>query len=286
MSYTRTFQKLDDRLAGLPVDQALHEGVTEWLEPALRRWLMLALTDDVAQRVALNMRMKVSGIVFTSELVRVPTHDLLNVVDATLQLHSGWDAPNEFLGGTLEGFDSVLSQLEQIFLDARSLYRIDRTGRCLVRRVDETVQEAADATLKAAPATAAGNLHAAWLAAYGMKPEPDKVFNEAIRAVEEVACPLVEPKKAAAGKATLGSVIGELRNSWHRWELALPGTDGQPRGVESLVGKMETLWEAQRSRHGGGNNSRRQTQEEAEAAVHLAVLLVQWLSSGVLRKKP
>jgi hypothetical protein len=30
----------------------------------------------------------------------------------------------------------------------------------------------------------------------------------------------------------------------------------------------------------------RQNQEDAEAALHLAVLLVQWLTAGVLRRKP
>jgi hypothetical protein len=49
---------------------------------------------------------------------------------------------------------------------------------------------------------------------------------------------------------------------------------------------METLWQAQRSRHGGGSSSRRQRPEEAEAALHLAVLLVHWLTASVLRRKP
>lgn len=59
---------------------------------------------------------------------------------------------------------------------------------------------------------------------------------------------------------------------------------GNPRTAEGIVTMMETLWNAQHSRHGGGPNSRRQNQDEAEAAVNLAVFLVQWLSTGVLRK--
>lgn len=289
MSSERPFQTLEDRLTGRPAGHTLlHSEVTDWLDTPLREWLMDVLTNEVARRVALRLRMaRPLTASYFSTLVTAAQEDLLKIVDATLQLHPGWDETPEFVWGItapLTPFQGQLLDLDQILTDANSGYRVDGSTRCLVRRVKETVQQAADATLKTVPATAADHLQKAWVAAYGLDPEPDKVFNEAIRAVEEVACPLVEPRKAAAGKATLGTVIGELRNSGHRWELALPGTDGQPRSVESLVGQMETLWQAQRSRHGGGTNSRRQTQEEAEAAVHLAVLLVQWLTSGVLRK--
>jgi hypothetical protein len=45
------------------------------------------------------------------------------------------------------------------------------------------------------------------------------------------------------------------------------------------------LWKGQ-SRHAGSANSRQQSQAEAEAAVHMAAALVQWLSTGTLRRKP
>jgi hypothetical protein len=104
--------------------------------------------------------------------------------------------------------------------------------------------------------------------------------------VEEVACPLIEERKAGAGKATLGTAIGQLKSAGHRWELVLPAQDDTAQNATSVIAMMETLWNAQRSRHGGGPNSRRQTVAEAEAAVHLAVLLVQWMSAGVLRRTP
>ena len=40
------------------------------------------------------------------------------------------------------------------------------------------------------------------------------------------------------------------------------------------------------TRHGGGNRSRNQTQDEAEAAFHLAITLVQLFSSGSLSRRP
>lgn len=121
---------------------------------------------------------------------------------------------------------------------------------------------------------------------HGRNPNPDLAYTEAVRAVEELACPLIQPAQAARGRATLGTVIGELRgNSFGRWELLLPGQDGQPRDITHLIGMMELLWHSHVSRHGGAPKSRRQLQAEAEAMLHLAVTLTHWLTIGVLRRK-
>jgi hypothetical protein len=135
------------------------------------------------------------------------------------------------------------------------------------------------------PPASHDHLQAAWAAAFGRHPDPDKAFTDAIRAVEDVACPLVEPNKATSGKATLGTVLRELENSRNKWELALPGSTGQPQDISSLIGMIKSLWHSQVSRHGGAPKSRRQTPAEAQAAVHLAVTIVQWLSNGILRRK-
>ncbi|MEU2986232.1 hypothetical protein ABZ647_17710 [Micromonospora aurantiaca] len=294
MTEARPFQPLHDRLAGKPVDTALHEGVPEWLEEPLRHWLNDVLTKELAQRVMLRLQWVRDASYFHSNkevIVNCAPDELMIAVDAAIQLHPVWlvTAPQLLATHRINPADVVASfkALQQLLIDGRSLYRFDPAQRGLVRRVDESSQEAANQAIKATTATAADHVREAWGAAYGLTPEPDKVFNEAIRAVEEVACPLVEQKKAAANSATLGTVIGELgKNAPHKWELVLPGKDGQASGVEPIVSMMQTLWEAQLSRHGGAPKSRRQNQDEAEAAVHLAVLLVQWLSTGVLRKKP
>jgi hypothetical protein len=98
--------------------------------------------------------------------------------------------------------------------------------------------------------------------------------------VEAAACPLVVP---TVSHPTLGDVIRELDQHSGDWRLAL--VDRNDRGdVEPLIAIMRRLWQGHRSRHAGGPSSRQQTQLEAEAAVHLAVLLVQWLTSGVLSR--
>jgi len=120
------------------------------------------------------------------------------------------------------------------------------------------------------------------IAAYGRNPHPDRAYDEAVLAVEAVACPLVAPTST---RATLGSVIADLRNQAARWELAIGDTSGQPAAPDRLIEMLQLLWQGQ-FRHAGAPNSRRQNQAEAEAVVHLAATVVQWLSSNVPRGKP
>ena len=79
-------------------------------------------------------------------------------------------------------------------------------------------------------------------------------------------------------------MIADLRDQTGRWELAIGDRTGQPAGPARLVEMLALLWEGQ-SRHAGSPNSRRQNQAEAEAAVHLAATIVQWLTAGVLRRR-
>ncbi len=180
--------------------------------------------------------------------------------------------------------------LTEMLAAANSVWRVGKhpDGRLgLERRVDATVTMAVGEAVRAAPARAAQHLQTAWLAAYGHHADPDKAFNESIRAVEELACPLVQPSLATQNRATLGTVIGELStNAGHLWELALPGTNGQPRDVVPVVSMMQALWQAQVSRHGGAPKSRRQDEDEAKAVVPLAAVIVHWLTTSVLRRKP
>jgi hypothetical protein len=68
------------------------------------------------------------------------------------------------------------------------------------------------------------------------------------------------------------------------WHLAIVDPQDQPWPATTFVHQLDQLWRGQRSRHGGGPAARDQTQAEAEAAVHLAVLAVQWFSSGAIKK--
>ena len=204
--------------------------------------------------------------------------ELLTAVDAVLQLHPAWDM------GTASGdFSEMVADLDDILANSGSLYRVDFNQRCLVRRVESTVQAAVDSAISTATLKVADHLRTAWVAAYGLQPDQDKAYDQAILALEELICPLVCPRN---NRATLGVAISDLRNQATRWELNIEDTGtGQPAGIESVIQMLDLLWKGQ-SRHGGNPNSRQQTQAEAEAAVHMAAALTQWLTTGLLRRKP
>ncbi len=171
---------------------------------------------------------------------------------------------------------STLESLEIVLRDAGSEWKVGvRDGHAsLEKRVPEGVATAVDETISGAGP--AGSLLAeAWRAVFGRSPDPEDAYGKAIKAVEEAGAHVVSPK---SGRTTLGTMVRDMEKQ-NDWSLDLP-TPGS--GVP--VRMAAALWRGQGSRH-GGNGYRKPTQAEAEAAVMLAVPLVQWFTSGALRRR-
>jgi hypothetical protein len=147
-------------------------------------------------------------------------------------------------------------------------------GRGLVKRVPEGVAQAAKGVIES-ESSAGALLSEAWHAMYGRNPDPEEAYEKAIKAVEEAGAHIVSPKNA---KATLGTMIRDM-NAQNDWKLDLSTPD-----ADVPVKMAEALWIGQESRH-GGNGYRKPAQAEAEAAVMLAVPLVQWFMSGALQRR-
>jgi hypothetical protein len=103
----------------------------------------------------------------------------------------------------------------------------------------------ASADTAANAGSAAAHLRTSWTCLHALHPDPVKAYSEAIKAVEAAAHALAEPNNR---KATLGSMIGALRNSQHRYSLII-GTNRE-RDIATLIGMMVLLWDGQTSRHG------------------------------------
>lgn len=287
------YQRFRDRLAGRPADTTLRTDVSASLRPALQHWLTLATQSDpdTPRRVAL--RLEIEPVVtapnqhsYLDALRRVGEQhsgpDLLDVVHAMLEVHRGpsWvtDVQNREVG---ENYLRLVVELRDDLEDAGSAFTVADNNRALVERVDPTVVAAVEQTIDAAPPTAGGLLRDAWRQVYGLHPDSTTGYRDAVRAVEEVACPLVLPND---GAATLGKVIGNLRQGAHLWAFVLVDRAGADT-VDPLVGMLDRLWTGQVSRHGGGQKSRDQTTAEAQAAVHLAATVVQLLGAGALTRR-
>lgn len=167
-------------------------------------------------------------------------------------------------------------QMEAILTRGSSMWTVGRRdgNPGLVRRVPEGVQVGAEAVI-AAGGSAGALLGQAWASLYGRSQDAEEAYEKAIKAVEEAGAHIVSPNNR---RATLGTMIADMRNQGD-WKLPL---DSAQAGV--ILQMAEALWQGQQSRH-GGNGYRQPSIEEAEAAVMLAVPLVQWFTSGAIDRR-
>ena len=149
------------------------------------------------------------------------------------------------------------------------------------------LQDRVDPVIKLSVQTAApegtrpsDHLKRAWSATYSQTKRPSESFRESVRAVESAAIPIMCP---ADRTATLGRMIGLLRSSPSSWRTVFrPPSDVS--SVETLMLMMQLLWKSQLDRHGTDDDQVPITvsQEESEAALHLAANLVHIFTSGTI----
>lgn len=286
----KPYQKLSDRLQGLPVTQVLHEGVPDHLEQPLRKWLYAALRGGNADLVALTLEIPIrTGGHEAEYLANYAKDDLLDIADAILHLDGPWPPkdPYDYSGEDFRLQKAFLiKELELILQAGSSFLRLNDEQKGLTRRVDATVTAAfgsasAAAAEKPEAGSASQQLSDAWRELYGVQPDPSAAYSAAIKAVESAAHAVVEPNNT---KATLGTMIRALKDRSSKYRLILPGPSGDG-DVEVLTKMMQLIWTGQTSRHGAQTERRIETQEEAEMAVHLAVTLVHWFSTGAVVRR-
>lgn len=208
-----------------------------------------------------------------------PHKAFLDVVDGILFLRS--HAADSAIAERFKHDDQQIAKecagaLEKILRLGGSLWRV--VGDHLEARVEDAVREAVERAKKETAATsAATHLNSAWLACYGRNPNPGLAYSEAIKAVEAAAAPAISPKDL---KATLGTMLGQLRPTTALWRFAIA-----PHTMDRVINAMEILWDGQTDRHGGNRPTAEITQEAAQAAVLLAATLVHWFATGAVTRR-
>ncbi|MFD7555170.1 hypothetical protein ACFV9E_11645 [Streptomyces sp. NPDC059835] len=269
------------------------EDVPGHLQGPLQEWVQFTLEDEILgeyddvdagmRTLCLSLRIVAKpksphrvGSKYFWALVEAIGPQLLDVVDAVL-------AYKARIG--MEDPDST-HQLSCILDEAGSAYRVNEAGDGLEERVTPGVRDAVRRTIAdvaGAPTagSAADHLATAWQAAYGRSPDPVRAYSESIKAVESAAHAVIQPNNA---KATLGTMLGEIKNARHKFTTAIPSPAGDP--IAPVETMMRALWEGQTSRHGAQSGTVPETLEAARAGVHLAATLVQWFASGAVVRTP
>lgn len=208
------------------------------------------------------------------EYVRQLPWALLDVADYAL-------ATKDFSGGYGADDAEAPAELDVLLRTAGSVYRVQADGDhfYLARRVPTEEQAGADLEMSSG-GRPAEHLRRSWRAVFGRNPNPGEGYREAIRAVEAAAKPVVSPNNE---RTTLGTVIRDMRAAPAKWRVGLQHhTPGQQ--VPAVIEMLDLLWAGQTGRHGDADETKPLdvTQEQAEAAAQLAVLLVGWFRTGVV----
>jgi hypothetical protein len=287
---------LSGRQQGLQPPDTLHPGVPAHLDQPLRAWIYRALSGGGAQLVAVRLEIsidyeRVGGDARNFLALDPQPDELLDVEDAILHEGGPWAEPNPWdrqgANTNHRGLHQLRSDLPLILDKGRSLYRVNDNGDGLTERVPAASAAAFRAAMSAAgqaanTGSAAELLKIAWDTVFALHPDSSKAYGHAIKAVEAAGAAIIQPNQS---KATLGTMIRQLRDHPQDYSLAIPGPSGTGE-VAPLIEMMDLLWKGQTSRHGAQMPTPMETRQEAEMAVLLAVTLVHWLTTRAVRRSP
>lgn len=288
-SELRPLYELD---TGLRIEQTLVEDVPYWLARSLRDWLLIYLRGFPAVGETAALRLQRSSLIdaYGRELTGVANNELLRVIHVVLQLSTEIltaeaDHAEETQHGPQwpDGYATPqVNRLEHLLANSGSAYTVSWGNPVqLSRRMSPGVNQGVQHVLATADQKAGEFLREALRHTYGLDPDPVAAYAAAVKAVEHVAGPLILPNDP---EPSLGTVTRHLEDAPGKWRLSLAGKDGDD-SPEPVTKLMRRLFGGQCSRHAGGTRNRDQTQEEAEAATQIAVLLVQLLSAGSLTRR-
>lgn len=231
---------------------------------------------------------------FTSHPYRGANSDELDLLIARLQ----WpiverdpsrrhNAVYRYIGGDDEAFLDALDLVCQVSREDRrkKLDRILESGLSVFRvrgyepyGLEERLGEESRAAISraASAADAAGeHIADAWSYAYGRETNATAAWNSAVKAIEFLLQPIVEPNSRTA---RLGTMLPALRAKPEKWEFAVSGGGGDVSATPFLRAMEIITYEP--GRH--GTDPARATIEQARVVVLQAVTIVEWLRAGAL----
>lgn len=178
-----------------------------------------------------------------------------------------------------EEFHSHIQNLDTILEESGSKWKVgERNSICgLEERVDPAMQQMVDNAMDSSSGYGQ-QLSEAWHYMFGRESNYSAAYEAAIKAVESIALPMVEPNNK---DSTLSKAARVMRDQ--RWEFQIEAREENnvPGGVIQLL--MSGLMNSQPDRHGGPDPVA-VSREKAQAAVYSAVFLVQCFKAGLVRR--
>lgn len=178
-----------------------------------------------------------------------------------------------------EEFHSHIQNLDTILEESGSKWKVgERNSICgLEERVDPAMQQMVDNAMDSSSGYGQ-QLSEAWHYMFGREPNYSAAYVAAIKAVESIALPMVEPNNK---DSTLSKASRVMRDQHWEFQIEAREENNVPGGVIQLL--MSGLMNSQPDRH-GGPDSGVVSKEKAQVAVYSAVFLIQCFKAGLVRR--
>lgn len=178
-----------------------------------------------------------------------------------------------------EEFHSHIQNLDTILEESGSKWKVgERNSICgLEERVDPAMQQMVDNAMDSSSGYGQ-QLSEAWHYMFGREPNYSAAYEAAIKAVESIALPMVEPNNK---DSTLSKASRVMRDQHWEFQIEAREENNVPGGVIQLL--MSGLMNSQPDRH-GGPDSGVVSKEKAQVAVYSAVFLIQCFKAGLVRR--
>ncbi|TCC60603.1 hypothetical protein E0H73_22030 [Kribbella pittospori] len=283
---------LRDTQTGTNNYKALVDGVPQWLERSLWRWVMdraaqgsMPLIYEVERHLRVDLHAPGVSLDAQSMLNHYWSNsgdeERLTLIDYLLRdQEKRYDAIRSGRLVSNERPQATIVSLEEILIQGGSLWKaVAKPHWGLEQRVNETTRAQVD-LVTSAPTDAARKIASAWNACYRPEPNYDIAYRDAVLAVEAVTLGIALPK---SNTATLGTVVAHIADTVGNWTVGGLDAAKQASG-ETLLAMLRTLWHNQQRHANPGGSIKDVTRAEAEAALGIAVTLVLWFSSGLARR--
>lgn len=265
-----------ERLSG---HRPRYDGVPEHMHAELRRWM--TRVDEAHARWSTGSQLAAVIALRTGVTFRryySPTGEAL-IAEASDQ---GGD---EKVLDVVEGYlhvagDELAEDLRRLLTVAGHTLTVGPDNKTLVEVVEPAMRTLASEATQPED-RASQELQEAWTNAYGRGPDASDAWDHAIKAVEAVVGPLVEPSNV---RSTLGSQMAVIRNDAAskspKWSATCLKRQGGESAHEAVLGLLQRIW-VNPDRHGSGTPTS-PTLAQARAVVVLAVSVVQMAREGEL----